>query len=138
MKLSFNSAIRNGAVLVALFSSFTALQAFENPVLPKTKFQTIDPAVLAKYDTDKDLVLNEKETALMEADIANKKALAEAKRLKKFDKNKDGILDDSEIAAEVALAAEKKATAAEKRAAKKAEKAGQAADQIADKAPSSK
>lgn len=139
MKTSFNSVIRNGVALAAVFVTFSAVNAADAPESPKTKFQTVSPAVLAKYDTNKDLVLSESEIEAMHVDIANKKALAEAKRLKKFDTNKDGKLDESELAVEVAGKAEKKAAAAEKRAEKKAEKAGKTAgDQVADNAPSSK
>ena len=139
MKLSFNSVIRNGVALASVFVTFSAVHAAAPVETPTTKFQTVSPSVLAKYDTNKDLVLSEAEVEAMNVDIANKKALAEAKRIKKFDTNKDGKLDESEIAVEVAGKAEKKAVAAEKRAEKKAEKAGKTAgDQIADNAPSSK
>lgn len=81
-----------------------------------TKEKKVPPGILKKYDLNNDGVLDEKEKAAWDADKAQKKAEAEAKRLEKYDANKDGKLDESELAAEKADKAAKKEAADKKKA----------------------
>ncbi|MET0261627.1 MAG: hypothetical protein ABW223_01925 [Rariglobus sp.] len=83
----------------------------------------VPAAVLKKYDTNNDGVLDEKEKAVAEADKAKKKADTEAKRLEKYDANKDGKIDQKELEAEKADRAAKKADAEKRKAEKEKKKA---------------
>ena len=100
-----------GALCALIASSVLLVAKAEDS--KNTKEKKVPPAILKKYDANKDGVLDETEKAALEADVAKSKAAAEAKRLAKYDANKDGKLDESELATEKA---EKKAAADKKKA----------------------
>ena len=78
---------------------------------------------LAKYDANKDGMLDDAETAAWKADIAAKSKATREENLAKYDTNKDGKLDETEKAARKADEdAMKEAAKAAKKAAKDAEK----------------
>jgi len=74
---------------------------------------------LAKYDANKDGVLDDAEKAAMKADVAAKAKTTREANLSKYDLNKDGKLDEAEKAA---MKADQDAVKAVKRAEKEAAK----------------
>jgi hypothetical protein len=76
---------------------FPAVSMAEESEVEKIKEpkKGMKPAMLEKYDADKDGMLSEDEKAIMKAD----KEAAKAKMLEKFDSDGDGVISDDEKAA---------------------------------------
>jgi hypothetical protein len=105
--------------LLALLFSVTIATAEEAAAKEKKPSKE----TLAKYDLNKDGVLDDAETATWKADIAAKAKATKESNLAKYDTNKDGKLDEAEKAARKADEDAMKATAkAEKEATKAAKK----------------
>jgi hypothetical protein len=76
----------------------TRVGAFAQDVSEKDKAKSLPPAILRKYDVDRDGLLSDSEKAAWKADVQRGRAEAQAKRLEKFDTNHDGKLDKGEKA----------------------------------------
>src|SRR5882757_6491708 len=90
-----HSMLRIALGMLALLFAVTFANAQESAAKEKKPSKE----TLAKYDTNKDGVLDEAETKAWKADIAAKAKATKEANLAKYDLNKDGKLDDAEKAA---------------------------------------
>lgn len=96
MKTVIHSHSRGSLVLLAFFT--LGVGAFAQDVSEKDKAKSLPPAILRKYDVDRDGLLSDSEKAAWKADVQRGRAEAQAKRLERFDTNHDGKLDKGEKA----------------------------------------
>jgi len=85
--------------LSALLASCAFAVAEDKPKRPDRPQREIPPAMLEKFDTDKDGKLSEDERKAMRTEMDGKREQFRAKMLEKFDADKDGKLSDAEKAA---------------------------------------
>jgi hypothetical protein len=111
MRTLIYSLARGGLVLLAVGLGTSHGVAQETSM---EKGKQLPPAILRKYDADKDGALSDTEKAAWKADVQRGRAEAQAKRLEKFDVNRDGKLDKAEKAeaAKASAPAPKKSAAA--------------------------
>lgn len=84
--------------LSALLASCAFAVAQEKPARPDRPQREIPPAMLEKFDADKDGKLSPDERKAMRAAMEEKREAFRAKMLEKFDTDKDGKLSDEEKA----------------------------------------
>ncbi|MBL9207904.1 MAG: hypothetical protein JNN01_22665 [Opitutaceae bacterium] len=96
MKTAIKSCSRGSLRLLAF--SLVCFSANAQDTSEKEKAKSLPPAILRKYDADRDGLLSDSEKAAWKADVQRGRAEAQAKRLEKFDANHDGKLDKGEKA----------------------------------------
>ncbi len=115
---ALRSILRIALGLLALLFAVNLATAADEGAAPKEKKPSKE--ALAKYDANKDGVLDEAETKAWKADIAAKAKATKEANLSKYDLNKDGKLDEAEKAA---MKADEEAAKEAKKAEKEAKKA---------------
>lgn len=119
-----SSILRIALGVLALLFAMTIATAEESAAKEKKPSKE----TLAKYDANKDGMLDAAEEDTWKADVAAKAKATRESNLAKYDTNKDGKLDEAEKAARKADEDSAKAAAkAEKEAAKEAKKAAKEA-----------
>jgi Ca2+-binding EF-hand superfamily protein len=82
--------------LSALLASCAFAVAEDKPTRPDRPQRELPPALLEKFDTDKDGKLSDEERKTMRTEMEAKREQFRAKMLEKFDTDKDGKLSDAE------------------------------------------
>jgi hypothetical protein len=97
MNTSFCKRLPTRGRLVLLAFPLIVTAAFAEEPAPE-KAKTLPPAILRKYDADRDGRLSETERTAWKEDVQRGRAEAQARRLERFDANHDGKLDKTEKA----------------------------------------
>ena len=84
--------------LGALLATCAFAVAQDKPARPDRPQRESPPAMLEKFDTDKDGKLSDEERKAMRTEMEEKREQFRAKMLEKFDTDKDGKLSDEEKA----------------------------------------